>query len=104
MSRIFTEVEYAEAIDRARTHTMTPEEREAQRRGFVHGTVAMSNPEAICEMVDEVVEGMPREMPAKRWVDSWWAVPVVLLVLSAFFAVGYSEAPNGAREHVEVDK
>jgi len=42
--------------------------------------------------------------PAKRWVDSWWAVPVALLVLSAFFAVVYSVAPNGAREHVEVAK
>lgn len=42
--------------------------------------------------------------PAKRWVDSWWAVPVALLVLSAFFALVYSVAPNGAREHVEVAK
>lgn len=88
----------------AGARAMTPEEREAQRRSFVHGTVAMSNPEVTREMVDEVAEEMPREPPAKRWVDSWWAVPVVLLVLSAFFAVGYSEAPNGAREHVEVDK
>ena len=42
--------------------------------------------------------------PAKRWVDSWWAVPVGLLVLAAFFAVVYTVAPNGAREHVEVPK
>ena len=83
---------------------MTPEEREAQRRSFVHGTVAMSNPEVTREMVDEVVEEMPREAPAKRWVDSWWAVSVALLVLAAFFALVYSVAPNGAREHVEVPK
>ena len=83
---------------------MTPEEREAQRRSFVHGTVAMSNPEVTREMVDEVVEEMPRGAPAKRWGDSWWAVPVGLLVLAAFFAVVYTVAPNGAREHVEVPK
>ena len=90
-------------VETARTHTMTPEEREAQRRSFVHGTVAMSNPEVTREMVDDVGDEMAAA-PAKRWVDSWWAVSVALLVLAAFFALVYSVAPNGAREHVEVAK
>lgn len=82
---------------------MTPEECESQRRSFVHGTVAMSNTEVTREMVDEVGDEMAAA-PAKRWVDSWWAVSVALIVLAAFFALVYSVAPNGAREHVEVPK
>ena len=81
----------------AGARAMTPEEREAQRRSFVHGTVAMSNPEVTREMVDEVGDKLAA-MP------TWWAVPVGLLVLAAFFAVVYTVAPNGAREHVEVAK
>lgn len=78
---------------------MTPEECEAQRRSFVHGTVAMSTREMVDDVGDEMAAA-----PAKRWVDSWWAVSVALLVLAAFFALVYSVAPNGAREHVEVPK
>ena len=82
---------------------MTPEERESQRRSFVYGNVKLHNPEVTREMVDEVGDELAAA-PAKRWVDSWWAVPVALLVIAAFFAVVYSVAPNGADAHVEVAK
>lgn len=82
---------------------MTLEEREAQRRSFVYGNVKLHNPEITREMVDEVGDEMAADT-TKRWVDSWWAVSVALIVLAAFFALVYSVAPNGAREHVEVPK
>lgn len=100
MNRVhYTAAEVEALIDAARAHVMTPDEREAQRRSFVHGTVAESNPAVTRELVDEVADA-----PVKCWIDSWWALPAALVVLVAFFAAIYSVASNGAREHVEVAK
>lgn len=45
----------------SRTHQMTPEEHEAQRRSFVYGNVKLSNPDVTREMVDEAADRMAAE-------------------------------------------
>jgi hypothetical protein len=41
---------------------MTDEEKEAQRRSFVYGNLAISNPSITREMVDEVADEMDKKV------------------------------------------
>jgi hypothetical protein len=50
----------------ARTYTMTPEERDAQRRCWVYGQTKMSNANVTREMVDKVVDKWMAEEAAER--------------------------------------
>lgn len=47
-----------ELLDRAKTVTMTDEEKEEQRRDFAYGNTRLSNPAITREMVDEVADKM----------------------------------------------
>ena len=49
-----------ELIEAARTHAMTDEEREEQRRSFVYGNCSISNPDVTRELVDEVADELER--------------------------------------------
>ena len=48
-----------ELLRLARTHQMTPEEREAQRRSFAYGNGRIDNEYITRELVDEVADRMP---------------------------------------------
>lgn len=43
-------------LEHARSTTMTPEQREAQRRSFVYGNVKLANDKITRELVDEVAD------------------------------------------------
>ena len=58
------ENELQQLIERARHITMTPGEREEQRRSFVYGNTAIENDRITREMVDAVAEKL-----AKRKAD-----------------------------------
>ena len=51
----------ADIIDAARSHVMTDAEREAQRRNFAFGNVAIENPAITREMVDRIADAMKRD-------------------------------------------
>ena len=53
-----------ELLEWARTQVMTPEEREAQRRSFVYGNLAIENPNITRELIDEVADQMPAKQDA----------------------------------------
>lgn len=44
-----------EAIKRAKLHTMTPAEADAQRRSFVRGQMGMSHPEMLTDELDALM-------------------------------------------------
>jgi hypothetical protein len=50
----------AKLIEAARSHAMTDAEREAQRRSFAFGNVAIENPTVTREMVDRIAASLPK--------------------------------------------
>lgn len=47
-------------VEKAKKIVMTPEQKEAQRRDFAYGNVALHNPEVTREMVDKAAEAMKK--------------------------------------------
>lgn len=56
--RLAREPSLDELLEWARTVTMTPEEREEQRRSFAYGNAAIENPRVTRELVDRVADEM----------------------------------------------
>lgn len=56
-----------EAIEAARHHVMSAEEREEQRRSFAHGNVALHNPDVTREVIDKAADDLKAKLhPAVR--------------------------------------
>jgi hypothetical protein len=55
-------------IEVARSYTMKPAEREAQRRSFAYGNTHFENPLITREMVDEQAERLKRPGPLSRTI------------------------------------
>lgn len=49
------------ALEKARAHVMTPEERRAQRISFAYGNAALDNPSVTREMVEKAAEELDQE-------------------------------------------
>ncbi len=49
-----------ELIENARGHTMTPAEKEEQRRSFAYGNVAIENPNVTRAMIDNAAKDLGR--------------------------------------------
>lgn len=55
-----TDSDFQVLVDRARRISVTPSEREAQRRSFAYGNANIENPAVTREIVDQVADELAR--------------------------------------------
>lgn len=58
--------EVERAIEAARNHVMSAEEREEQRRSFAYGNVALHNPAVTREVIDRAADALAAGSSVER--------------------------------------
>jgi hypothetical protein len=53
---------FEEILEKTKDYQMTEEEKEAQRRSFVYGNLAIDNPEVTKELVNKIADEMDKKV------------------------------------------